>query len=627
MANDVRIRASLDDKVTGGLDKIRDRFDTLGKSKGFQSLVMGVGVGAGINAFSLLQSGVSVATDAIFDSVKAASHLNETLSKSSVVFGDSAGEVSAWGDTTAKAFALSKNQAVGAAATFGNLFNQIGVSKPEVAGMSERLVELAGDLSSFNDIDPTEALEKLRSGLAGESEPLRSVGVFLTEAKVKAKALEMGLKSAHGTLSEGDKILARYALILQETSSAQGDFARTANGMENQGRALSAQMDDLSAKLGSRLMPAFMGVQKAALGFVSTLDLVQGGASDNIDTATQQAEAYVDLERAFAFLIPAAGTLADAQEHSIEVQKATAQATKDSTDRIVGDLSRGASSVKTSLGKMGDAAEDWRDRYVDAAGDIARKSHRITTQLIKDAERLRGNVFDETETRAELHDQRMALHAAEDAKSAAKSAEARRQARDDIVQALDDEGASLEDLSSQGKLTKKDVDKFAADVKRNYSSLSADGRKQVDLLLARYRLLAGQKDIVKNFTLNYREKKTTYHAPGHGPTEFGATGGKFAAGTDLVVGEEGWERMKLLPGGGAIVTDHAASKASLASSGGGGGSAGLGGRGVTVNVYAGVGTSFTAAEGRRLADAILPPLVAAMQRTGHLPRTATGLRG
>jgi hypothetical protein len=52
-----------------------------------------------------------------------------------------------------------------------------------------------------------------------------------------------------------------------------------------------------------------------------------------------------------------------------------------------------------------------------------------------------------------------------------------------------------------------------------------------------------------------------------------------------------------------------------------------GGGGVTINVYPGIGTTFTAAEGRRLADAILPPLLAGMQRKGVLPRTATGLTG
>src|SRR3546814_3222598 len=93
--------------------------------------------------------------------------------------------------------------------------------------MSQIFAQLAQDLVSFYNVDTETAIQKLRSGLSGESEPLRDFGVFLTEANVKAKALEMGLTGVGDELTEQEKILARYQLVLEATKNAQGDGART----------------------------------------------------------------------------------------------------------------------------------------------------------------------------------------------------------------------------------------------------------------------------------------------------------------------------------------------------------------------------------------------------------------
>ena len=99
--------------------------------------------------------------------------------------------------------------------------------------MSTSLVKLAADLACFNNIDPGEALDKLRSGLVGEAEPLRQVGILLSEDAVQAKALALGLAATARELTEADKVQARYALIMEQRPAAQGDFARTSTGLAN----------------------------------------------------------------------------------------------------------------------------------------------------------------------------------------------------------------------------------------------------------------------------------------------------------------------------------------------------------------------------------------------------------
>lgn len=193
-------------------------------------------------------------------SIKAASDLSESMNKVQVVFGNASDSILAWSEDSATAFGQSKQQALEAAGTFGNLFTTMGVTGTEAANMSMNLVQLASDLASFNNISPDEALLKLRAGLVGETEPLRTLGVNLTANAVKAKAMQMGLADANGELSQAALLQARYALILEQTSTAQGDFARTSEGMANQSRIAKAEFQNLLAELGDNILPVALKV-------------------------------------------------------------------------------------------------------------------------------------------------------------------------------------------------------------------------------------------------------------------------------------------------------------------------------------------------------------------------------
>lgn len=201
-------------------------------------------------------------------SISMASDMEESLSKVNVVFGDNADEIEEWASSTASNLGISKQAALEAAGTFGNLFSAMGVATDPAAEMSQDLVNLAADLASFNNIDPTVALEKLRAGITGESEPLKSLGVLLTVAAVEAKALELGLVDANGEISSANLVTARYALIMEQTTLAQGDFARTSDGLANSTRVMKAELADASAELGVVLLPIALKVVQAITALV-----------------------------------------------------------------------------------------------------------------------------------------------------------------------------------------------------------------------------------------------------------------------------------------------------------------------------------------------------------------------
>jgi hypothetical protein len=227
--------------------------------------------------------GAAAATQAIKTTVTAASDLNEQISKSNVVFNKNADEVEAWAGTLATSFGLAKVQALEAGSSFGSMFINTGQSTASAAEMSKVVVQLASDLASFNNTSVDESLTALRSGLSGEIEPLRRFQVFLTEASVAQRAMADTGKSSSKQLTQGEKILARYNLILEQTKLAQGDFARTSGGLANQQRILAAQTKNLEASLGEILIPTITTVvtylndgATAALKFTDALKQLGG---------------------------------------------------------------------------------------------------------------------------------------------------------------------------------------------------------------------------------------------------------------------------------------------------------------------------------------------------------------
>lgn len=184
-----------------------------------------------------------------------ASDLNESMSKVNVVFGSQADAIVDWSKTAARSFGLSRQEALESAGTLGNLFRAMEIGEKPAADMSRSMVQLAGDLASFNNANPKDVLEALRSGLVGETEPLRRFGINLNQARIEAKALELGLWDGEEAISASAKTQAAYALILEDSTLAQGDYARTADGAANRQRTLEATMRDLGATLGTILLP------------------------------------------------------------------------------------------------------------------------------------------------------------------------------------------------------------------------------------------------------------------------------------------------------------------------------------------------------------------------------------
>jgi hypothetical protein len=189
------------------------------------------------------------------DSIQAASNFEAEFEGVNQVFGKFAGIVQDFADGAGKTAGLSATEALQAAKTFGLFFTGAGRSEEEAANFSNTLVQLAGDLGSFNDVPTPEALAAIQSGLMGQSEPLRKFGVFLDDARLRQEALNMGIYDGKGPLDQQQKMLAAYNSILAQTQVQQGDYVKYADTFGNAIKTATKEFDNLTKDIGLALLP------------------------------------------------------------------------------------------------------------------------------------------------------------------------------------------------------------------------------------------------------------------------------------------------------------------------------------------------------------------------------------
>lgn len=231
-----------------------------GKAGTFSNVLQGIFQGVGQRLFSGLVNGIETFVSKVGGAIQASSDLNESINKTGVVFGSSAQQVLEWSQTSDKALGLSQQKALEAASSFGALFVQMGQGREKAAQMSEGLLQIAADLGSINNLDPSAVFVKLKAGLAGESEPLKSLNIFLNEHNVAQKAVQLGLAASTDSVNEQAKVMARYSLIVEQSKATQGDFARTSGDLANAQRILAAELKNGSAKLGNTFRPALTAI-------------------------------------------------------------------------------------------------------------------------------------------------------------------------------------------------------------------------------------------------------------------------------------------------------------------------------------------------------------------------------
>ncbi len=208
--------------------------------------------------------------------VSTASDLAEVQNVVDVTFGDSARQIDTWAQSAGNAYGLTELQAKKYASTIGAMVKSQGVAENQIVGMSENLAGLAADMTSFYNLDFDTAFEKLRSGISGETEPLKQLGINMSVASLEAFALEHGITKSYAAMSQGEQTILRYQYIMKATADAQGDFARTSDGFANSTRRFQTSLETIKAKTGNILMKVIEPLTNGLADLLGKITETQG---------------------------------------------------------------------------------------------------------------------------------------------------------------------------------------------------------------------------------------------------------------------------------------------------------------------------------------------------------------
>ena len=204
-------------------------------------------------------------------SIELGSDLQEVQNVVDVTFTTMNEKVNEFAKNAAETAGLSETMAKKYAGTFGAMAKAFGFAEGQAFDMSTSLTQLAGDVASFYNLTQDEAYTKLKSVFTGETESLKDLGVVMTQSALDSYAMAEGWGKTTKEMSEQEKVALRYAFVLDQLSTAQGDFARTSDSWANQTKILSLNFDSFKANIGQALINIFTPFLKVINQIVSKM--------------------------------------------------------------------------------------------------------------------------------------------------------------------------------------------------------------------------------------------------------------------------------------------------------------------------------------------------------------------
>ena len=205
--------------------------------------------------------------------IKLASDLAEVQNVVDVTFGKMSTQVNSFSKNAINSFGLSELSAKKFTSTMGAMLKSSGLTGQGMTNMSIGVTKLAGDMASFYNLDGETAFAKIRSGLSGETEPLKQLGVNMSVANMEAYALAEGIGTSYKNMDQASKTLLRYNYLLSVTGDAQGDFARTSGSWANQVKIMGEQWNTFKASMGQGFINVLTPVLKGLNWLITKLQV------------------------------------------------------------------------------------------------------------------------------------------------------------------------------------------------------------------------------------------------------------------------------------------------------------------------------------------------------------------
>lgn len=240
------------EELEGHTEKTSDAFSKLAKTIGLVAIAR--------KALDTIKTGIDYASD-----------LAEVQNVVDVTFGSSSSVIDSWSKECLSAYGMNEVSAKRYVGTIGAMMKSSGLAGDAIVGMSQDMVGLAGDMASFYNLDLETAFEKIRSGISGETEPLKQLGINMSVANLEAYALSQGIEKSYNEMTQAEQVMLRYNYLMSTTADAQGDFARTQDSWANQTRLLSESWLEFTGILAEQLLPVLTSIVSWLNGIIEFL--------------------------------------------------------------------------------------------------------------------------------------------------------------------------------------------------------------------------------------------------------------------------------------------------------------------------------------------------------------------
>lgn len=278
--------------------------------------------------------------------VEKSNSYQEDLNLFTVALGKYAAEAQAYAQKVSDAMGIDPGEWMRAHGVFNTLLTGFGNVADRAYTMSTNLTQLGYDLASFFNISVADAMQKLQSGISGELEPLRRLGYDLSQARLEAVALSLGIDKSVASMTQAEKAELRYYAIMTQVTQAQGDMARTLESPANQLRVLKAQLEMCARTIGNIFIPALNAILPYAIAVVQVIREVAEAIAELFGFTLTEVD-YSGLDNMGSSAGDAADGFNDATAAAKKLKNATAgfdelNIISQDTDAGLGDVNAGA---------------------------------------------------------------------------------------------------------------------------------------------------------------------------------------------------------------------------------------------------------------------------------------------
>lgn len=220
----------------------------------------------------------------IGDSIMSGGELEQQLGGVEVVFSEHAESMRKAAATAYKDMGLSESDYLAKANKMGALLKGSGFDTGYASAMSQQVMQRASDVASIMGVDVKDAMEAVAGAAKGNFTMMDNLGVAMNDTTLQAYAQEKGLGKLETTQQ---KVNAAMQMFLDKTEYAAGNYARENDTFSGSLTTAKAQLENMTADLGTQLLPTATSLLTMARGGLEAISPLIVSLGEGLNSVAQ----------------------------------------------------------------------------------------------------------------------------------------------------------------------------------------------------------------------------------------------------------------------------------------------------------------------------------------------------